>query len=53
MDLLKGGIELKGEIEQANIVLVLEYPIPSNTKGRTLVKGRKLAICNYMCPFCI
>lgn len=42
MDLLKGGIELKGEIEQANIVLVFEYPILNNTKGRTLVKWRKL-----------
>lgn len=53
MDLLKGGIELKGVIEQAAIVLVLEYPIPNNTKGSTRVKGRKLAMCSYMCPFCI
>lgn len=46
LDLLKGGIELKSGIEQVSIILntmcVYEYPIPNNTQGRTLVKGRKL-----------
>lgn len=37
LDLLKGGIQLKGGIEQASIVLVFEYSIPKNIKGRTPV----------------